>query len=156
LNQPIRVVVIDDHPLFREGVARSLQETGDFAIVGQGGTADDAVRLVREHEPEVVLLDLSMPGGGLDAARRIGQNTSGTTIVVLTASEADDDIMAALRAGAKGYVLKGVGSATLNEVVRGGGKGRELRFALLSRSPPQRNAHARDEGAAAGCAIGPD
>lgn len=115
----IRVVLVDDHPLFREGVAASLQGAGGFAIVGQGGSADEALRLVRECEPHLVLLDLSMPGGGLAAARAIAETAPEVAIVVLTVSEADDDILAALRAGAKGYVLKGVGSATLVEALRG-------------------------------------
>jgi len=119
MSAPVRVVVADDHPLLREGVARSLEESGVFTVVGQGGSADDAVRLVGELRPDLVLLDLSMPGGGLDAARRIGAAAPDVRIVVLTVSEADDDIMAALRAGAKGYVLKGVGSATLVEILQG-------------------------------------
>ena len=123
MSKQIRVVVVDDHPLFREGVARSLAEAGDFAVVGQGGSAEDALRLVRAHSPEVVLLDLSMPGSGLEAARLISQSDVETKVVVLTASEADDDIMAALKAGAKGYVLKGVGSAALIEIVRGAANG---------------------------------
>lgn len=67
MTQPIQVVVIDDHPLFREGVARSLTEIGGFEVVGEGSTADDAVRLTREKSPDIVLLDISMPGGGLSA-----------------------------------------------------------------------------------------
>jgi two-component system nitrate/nitrite response regulator NarL len=114
---------VDDHPLLREGVARSLNEAACFAVVGQGGSADDAVRLTAQLRPDIVLLDLSMPGGGLNAARRIGEAASDVKIVVLTVSEADDDIMEALRAGAKGYVLKGVGSATLVEILTGVARG---------------------------------
>jgi two-component system, NarL family, nitrate/nitrite response regulator NarL len=119
MSAPVRVVVADDHPLLREGVARSLEESGQFTVVGQGGSADEAVRLVGELAPDLVLLDLSMPGGGLEAARRIGETAPDVRIVVLTVSEADDDIMAALRAGAKGYVLKGVGSAALADILQG-------------------------------------
>ena len=67
MTQPIQVVVIDDHPLFSEGVARSLTEIGRFEVVGEGSTADDAVRLTREKSPDIILLDISMPGGGLNA-----------------------------------------------------------------------------------------
>jgi DNA-binding NarL/FixJ family response regulator len=119
MSASVRVVVADDHPLLREGVARSLEESGQFTVVGQGGSADEAVRLVGELAPDLVLLDLSMPGGGLEAARRIGETAPDVRIVVLTVSEADDDIMAALRAGAKGYVLKGVGSAALADILQG-------------------------------------
>lgn len=119
MSAPVRVIVVDDHPLLRDGVARSLDNSGRFTVVGQGGSADDAVRLVGEHRPDLVLLDLSMPGGGIAAARRIGEAAPETKIVVLTVSEADDDIMDALKAGAKGYVLKGVGSAMLVDILQG-------------------------------------
>lgn len=115
----LRIVVADDHPLLREGVARSLEESNQFEVVGQGGSADDAVRLSIEQTPDLVLLDLSMPGGGVNAARQIAERLPEVKIVVLTVSEADDDIMAALQAGAKGYILKGVGAAMLVEILRG-------------------------------------
>ena len=115
----IRLIVVDDHPLFRDGVVRSLDESGCCTIVGQAGSAEEAVRLAAQHRPDVVLLDLSMPGGGHAAALRIGEIAPETRIVVLTASEDDDDILAALKAGAKGYVLKGVGSMALADIVKG-------------------------------------
>ncbi|MBL8895028.1 MAG: response regulator transcription factor [Rhizobiales bacterium] len=117
MSSSIRVVVVDDHPLFREGVARSLEESGMFDVVGQGSSADDAVRLAEELTPDVILLDVSMPGNGLLAAVRISESAADVKTVMLTVSEADDDIIAALKAGAKGYVLKGVASATLVEIV---------------------------------------
>jgi two-component system, NarL family, nitrate/nitrite response regulator NarL len=123
MNDPIRVVVVDDHPLFREGVARSLEEAGKFHVVGQGANADEAVRLIEDLAPDVLLLDLSMPGGGLVAAARISAIAPDVRIVMLTVSEADDDIIAALKAGAKGYVLKGVSSAALIQIVEGIARG---------------------------------
>jgi DNA-binding NarL/FixJ family response regulator len=123
MNDPIRVVVVDDHPLFREGVARSLEEAGKFHVVGQGANADEAVRLIEDLAPDVLLLDLSMPGGGLVAAARISAIAPDVRIVMLTVSEADDDIIAALKAGAKGYVLKGVSSAALVQIVEGIARG---------------------------------
>jgi DNA-binding NarL/FixJ family response regulator len=123
VNDVVKVVVVDDHPLLREGVARSLNEAAGFAVVGQGSSADEAVRLTSDLRPDIVLLDLSMPGGGLNAARRIGETAPEVKIVVLTVSEADEDIMEALRAGAKGYVLKGVGSAMLVEILVGVARG---------------------------------
>ena len=119
MTAPIRAVVVDDHPLFREGVTRSLEESGQFMISAQGGSADDAVRLVTEFNPDIVLLDLSMPGGGIQAAAQIAQRAPDVKVIVLNVSEANDDIMAALKAGAKGYVLKGVGSAALVEIMQG-------------------------------------
>ncbi len=115
----IRIALVDDHPLFREGVQRSLEEAGDFVIVGQGGSAADAIRLVQDHRPDMALIDISMPGGGIVAAQKICAHAPDLKVVMLTVSESGDDIMAALKAGAHGYVLKGVGSVELAEVLRG-------------------------------------
>lgn len=112
-----RIVVVDDHPLLRSGVVRSLEETGRYAVVGEGGSAADAIRLAETAAPDLVLIDLSMPGGGLSAVRAIVERNPETTVAVLTVSEADDDVMEALRSGAKGYILKGVGSSALAEIV---------------------------------------
>ena len=119
MSGQIRVVVVDDHPLLREGVARSLEDSGRFTVAGQGGSAEEAVRLARDLGPDLVLLDLSMPGGGLAALREIATEAPAAKVVVLTVSEADDDLMQALKDGAKGYVLKGVGSAALVEILTG-------------------------------------
>jgi DNA-binding NarL/FixJ family response regulator len=119
MDKTIRVIVADDHPLLREGVVRSLSEIGGFDVVGEGGTAAEATMLAETHRPDIALVDLSMPGNGLTAVQRISESTPETRVIVLTVSEADDDVIAALRAGAKGYVLKGVGSAALAEVLRG-------------------------------------
>jgi two-component system nitrate/nitrite response regulator NarL len=119
MSAPIRVIVVDDHPLFREGVTRSLDDSGRFHVVGQGGSAAEALRLAREHAPELALLDLSMPGSGLEAVRQIAEAHRDIRVVVLTASEADDDILQALKSGAKGYVLKGVGSSALVDILSG-------------------------------------
>lgn len=114
----IRVVLADDHPIFRDGLVRSLEESG-FAVVGTGGSADEAVALVAEHRPDLVLLDISMPGSGIEAARRIAAAPNPPRIAMVTVSEHDQDVTAALRAGAIGYVLKGVSAAELAEVLTG-------------------------------------
>ncbi|MBB3609320.1 response regulator transcription factor [Rhizobium sp. BK602] len=114
----ISLAVIDDHPLFREGVTRSLAEIGGFSIVGEGNTKDDAVRIAEDARPDVLLMDISMPGGGLAAIPLILERVPDQKIVMLTVSEASDDVTTALRSGAKGYVLKGVGSRTLAEILR--------------------------------------
>lgn len=118
MTRQIRVVVVDDHPLFRSGVVASLREFDDLDVVGQGGSADDAVRLVRELSPDVALLDISMPGNGLSAAAAIVSDRSATRIVMLTVSEHDDDVLKALDAGVAGYALKGIAGNELAGIVR--------------------------------------
>jgi two-component system nitrate/nitrite response regulator NarL len=115
---PIRIAVIDDHPLFREGVTRSLSEIGGFEIVAEGSSMEDAIRIAQQHAPDVVLMDISMPGGGLEALGPILELRPQQRIVMLTVSEAGDDIARALSSGASGYVLKGVGSQALAEILR--------------------------------------
>lgn len=110
---------MDDHPLFREGVVRSLGETGRFAVVAEGCSRDDAVRIACEEQPDLLLMDLSMPGNGLAAIAPILTRAPHTRIVVLTVSEAADDVAEALNAGASAYVLKGVGSRALVEILSG-------------------------------------
>ncbi len=118
MSPQIRLAVIDDHPLFREGVIRSLAEIGGFDMVAEGSSRDDALRIAVEHRPDVMLIDLSMPGSGLDAIESVLLQRPEQKLVVLTASEATEDITRAMRGGARAYVLKGVGSRTLAEVIR--------------------------------------
>lgn len=118
MMQLMRIAIVDDHPLLREGVARSLSEAGMFEICGEGASAADAIRLTTELRPDILLIDLSMPGGGLLALQTISEREPNTKIVVLTVSEANDDAAAALNAGARGYVLKGVGSKMLAEILK--------------------------------------
>jgi DNA-binding NarL/FixJ family response regulator len=120
MGETIRVVLVDDHPIYREGVARTLADAGGIEVVGQAADGEAAVTVVREMQPDLVLLDISMPkGGGLPALARIVQLSPAPKVAMLTASEEDDDLMQALRLGALGYVLKGVGAGELVEVVRG-------------------------------------
>jgi two-component system nitrate/nitrite response regulator NarL len=128
----IRLAVIDDHPLFREGVTRSLSEIGGFEMVGEGGSRDDAVRIAGEVRPDILLMDISMPGGGLSAIAPILERHPAQKIVMLTVSEASDDIAKALNGGAKGYVLKGVGSRMLAEILRAVASGESYLSPTLS------------------------
>jgi two-component system nitrate/nitrite response regulator NarL len=118
MTTPIRVAVIDDHPLFREGVTRSLSEIDGFEIVAEGSSKDDALSIAENLQPHVMLLDISMPGGGLNAIPLILEAVPSQKIIMLTVSEANDDVMTALNGGAKGYVLKGIGSRALADVIR--------------------------------------
>lgn len=113
----IRVILADDHPIFRDGLISSIEESGEFDVVGIGSTADEAVALAETHRPDIALLDLSMPGNGITAAQRIAQAGSAKNIAMLTVSEDDADVTAALQAGATGYVLKGVSASELRSIL---------------------------------------
>ena len=114
----IRVVIVDDHPLFREGVAVTLATEPDLAVVGEGSSAADALRLSASLLPDILLLDIALPGGGLTAAREVALACPFVKIVMLTFSEAEDDVLASLKAGARGYILKGVAGRELKGHVR--------------------------------------
>lgn len=114
----LRIVLIDDHPLFREGVAYILGNEPGLVVVGQGASASEAVSLAREHRPDLVLLDLDMPGGGLNAIAAIASASPATQIAILTAATAEEPMLTALRAGARGYILKGVAARELINIVR--------------------------------------
>jgi two-component system nitrate/nitrite response regulator NarL len=118
MNTSIRVAVVDDHPLFREGVTRSLSEIEGFEIVAEGSSGEDAVRIAGTLQPDVLLMDISMPAGGLDAIPAILDVAPSQKIVMLTVSETSEDVTTALDRGAMGYVLKGVGARTLAEAIR--------------------------------------
>ncbi|HVW57911.1 MAG TPA: response regulator transcription factor [Rhizobiaceae bacterium] len=117
MSSTVRIAVIDDHPLFREGVIRSLAETGRFTVVGEGGSSADAIRIAAEARPDILLIDLSMPGEGLSAIAPIRASDPDMRIVILTVSEAAEDVAVALNSGVNGYVLKGVGSRALTEIL---------------------------------------
>ena len=113
----IRIVIADDHPLFREGVVETLSDFSNCEIVAECANADDAFDAVTETMPDIVLLDISMPGGGINAARRIAAVCPVVRILMLTASENERDVMDALEVGACGYVLKGVGGKELSDII---------------------------------------
>jgi DNA-binding NarL/FixJ family response regulator len=113
----IRVLIADDHAPTR-GVVRAALEAGGCEVCAEGASASDAVELAVEHEPDVALLDIHMPGNGIQAARQICERLPQTAIVMLTASGDDADLFDALRAGASGYLLKGADPLELPEVLK--------------------------------------
>jgi len=114
----IRVAVVDDHPLFREGVTRSLGEIDGFEIAAEGSSSEDAIRIAGTLQPDILLMDISMPGGGLEAIPTILEVSPLQKIVMLTVSETSEDVTRALDRGAVGYILKGVGARTLADALR--------------------------------------
>jgi two-component system, NarL family, nitrate/nitrite response regulator NarL len=114
----IRIAVIDDHPMFREGAMQIFAGTDDMRVVAEGATAADAVKVAEELRPDVMLLDLGVPGGGLEAAAIIAGTFPSVRAVMLTASESAFDVAAARTVGARGYILKGSSGAEVVETVR--------------------------------------
>ena len=118
MTDNIRVLVVDDHSLFRTGVVQTLALDTSMEIVGEGGSAAEAVELARQQQADVMLLDIAMPGNGIEAAREIARLEHPPKVIMLTVSENETDIMRALEAGAVGYVLKGIKANDLIEAVR--------------------------------------
>lgn len=113
-GEKIRVMVVDDHPLMRVGVASIVNASSDMSVVAQTGTGEEAVALFQKHKPDVTLMDLRLPGmSGVDAIRAIRKTDSRARFVVLTTYEGDADIHQALEAGAQGYLIKGMPYQTL-------------------------------------------
>ena len=114
-----RILVADDHALFRYGMRAMLNSDPQFEVVGEAGTGDEAVALAAELGPDIVLMDIQMPGlNGIEATRRIVREDPEVGVVVVTMFEEDDSVFAAMRAGARGYVLKGGDADEVVKVVR--------------------------------------
>ncbi len=140
--EPIRVAVIDDHPLFREGVAHTIQRSGILQVIAEGATAEDAIRIAKAELPDIVLLDVSMPGGGVEAARAISNACPVVKIIMLTVSESEEHVHEAMEAGVRGYVLKGTSGLELVNTLRAVARGEyyvtprlAARILALSRRP---------------------
>lgn len=116
---PIRIVTADDHPIFRDGLRRLLEAEPGFAVVGEAGSGAEAVRLVIEQKPDVLLLDVGMPDGtGLDVLRKLRELAATVRVVLLTAGAEREDVLEALQLGARGLVLKHSATPLLHKCVR--------------------------------------
>jgi len=117
--EPIRCVIADDHEMLRYGVRRLLEDAPDFAVVGEAADAAEALKLVLKHRPDLVLLDIGMPGmSSFEAGRLIVERCAGTRIVYLTMHEDREYVQQALRSGASGYLLKDTSAPLLLRALR--------------------------------------
>lgn len=128
------IALADDHPLVRQGLRAVLDATDDLEVVAEADDGRAAVRLCVEHRPDVVLMDLQMPGlHGLDATREVCRVAPGTAVLVLTMFDDDDTVFAAVAAGAAGYLLKGAAGADIVAAVRAATAGQAVFGAALAR-----------------------
>ena len=113
------VLIVDDHPVFRDGLAGLLATLPDVSLAGSVGTADEALAAVRHAAPDVVLMDLNLPGtSGVEATRQVLEAAPSTAVLVVTMVDDDDSVLAAMRAGARGYVLKGASAGEISAAIR--------------------------------------
>jgi DNA-binding NarL/FixJ family response regulator len=149
MEDSVRVLIADDHPLFREGMRGRLDRVGEVDVVGEAASGQEAVELAKELEPDVILMDIKMPGlNGIEATRQILQASPPTGVLMLTMFEDDDSVFSAMRAGAKGYLLKDSGGEGVVHAIRAVASGeavfgagvaeRIIGFFSAPRSAPQR------------------
>jgi DNA-binding NarL/FixJ family response regulator len=115
----IRVLIADDHTLFRRGLMSLLSETSEFEVVGEASDGPEAVRLATALRPDVILMDVHMPGGGgVEAVERLHEHCPSLPVIMLTVSANDEDLLGAIRAGARGYLLKNAEAEELYAAIR--------------------------------------
>ena len=125
--EALRVLIADDHPLFRDGLRNLIEAAPDAEVVGEAASGADVVERALELQPDVVVMDLHMPGvNGMEATRRIVETSPHIGVLVLTMFEDDDSVFAAMRAGARGYLLKGSDSEETLRALRAVGAGEAI------------------------------
>ena len=131
--KPIRVLIVDDHTLFRSGIKLLLQRDGGFEVVGEAGDGLDGIKRAKSLKPDIVLLDLHMPGiSGREAVQLIVEEVPETRVVMLTVSEDAEDLVDCLRAGATGYLLKNIETDYLIDAVQRAAKGESVMSPLMT------------------------
>lgn len=131
---PIRLLLADDHELVRAGFCSLLKDVADVTVVAEAATGREALRLVEQHRPDIVLMDIMMPElNGLDAAARIVAHYPTVRIIILSMNDSEEYVLQALRAGATGYVLKNVKPAELEEAIRTVARGETYLTASVSK-----------------------
>ena len=127
MSDQIRILIADDHTLFRDGLRALFNSLADTEVVGEAASGSQAISQAEKLQPDVVLMDIQMPGiNGIEAARQIVQTSPHIGVVVVTMFEDDDSVFAAMRAGARGYVLKGADQAEMLRVIRAVAQGEAL------------------------------
>ena len=136
----IRILVVDDHVLFRVGIANILSREADLEVVGEADDARSAVDVALETSPDVVLMDVSLPSpGGIETTGRIKRELPSTAVIVLASAEDEDDLFDAIKAGAAAFILKDVGPDDLVQIIRRVSNGEYLINCLLYTSPSPRD-----------------
>jgi DNA-binding NarL/FixJ family response regulator len=127
MSDPIRILIADDHTLFRDGLRALFNSLPDTEVIGEAATGAQAISQAEKLQPDVVLMDVQMPGvNGIEATRQIVQTSPHIGVVVVTMFEDDDSVFAAMRAGARGYVLKGAEQAEMLRVIQAVAQGEAL------------------------------
>jgi DNA-binding NarL/FixJ family response regulator len=125
--EPLRVLIADDHPLFRHGLSALLSASPDFEVVGEATTGEEVIELSATLQPDVILMDIQMPGtNGIEATRSIVHTSPHIRILIITMFDDDASVFTAMRAGARGYVLKNAQKANMFQAIRAVGRGEAI------------------------------
>lgn len=127
MTEPIRILIADDHTLFRDGLRALFASLPDMRVVGEAATGAEAIALAEQHQPDVILMDIQMPGvNGIEATRQIVQTSPHIGVIMVTMFEDNDSVFAAMRAGARGYVLKGADQEEMRRTIQAVARGEAL------------------------------
>ncbi len=134
MDDRLRVLIADDHPIFRDGMHGLLDSVADTVVAGEATTGEETVALAAELQPDVILMDINMPGlNGIDATRRLLAASPHIAVLIVTMAEDDDSVFAAMRAGARGYLLKGANQTETLRAIRAVGNGEAIFSPAIAR-----------------------